>query len=102
MEDFDPLDDEQQQEIADASEKKKNLAKLQEIADFRWLMDDPRGRRQVWRWLSDAGVFQQSFNPDAMTMAFKEGRRAAGLQLLGQIHAICPDHYTTMMKEQQP
>ena len=102
MKDFDPLDHEQQEADSVAGAKKQALATLQIEADFKWLMDDPRGRRQVWRWLSEAGVFQQSFNPDAMTMAFKEGRRAAGLQLLGQIHAICPDRYTTMMKEQQP
>ena len=100
MDDLDSLDTEQQDAAREASDAKKELAQQQTAADFLWLMRDVRGRRIVWRQLSDAGVFQQSFNPDAMTMAFKEGRRASGLQLLGQVHTLCPDLYTTMMKEQ--
>lgn len=99
MEDFDPLDT--QQHEADQQEQAKQLQrkKKQENADFTWLMHDQRGRRIVWRQLATAGVFHSSFNPDAMTMAFNEGRRAEGLRILAQIHDVCPDHYTTMMKE---
>jgi hypothetical protein len=98
--DFDPLDTEQQTTNTTKAAKAKKLAIQQQEADFLWLMRDERGRRIVWRQLAEAGVFLQSFNPDAMTMAFKEGRRAAGLQLLTQVHVLCPDLYTTMMKEQ--
>lgn len=98
--DFDPLDTAQQAQDSDDAGKAKELAIQQQQADFLWFMRDKRGRRIVWRQLAEAGVFQQSFNPDAMTMAFKEGRRSSGLQLLTQVHTLCPDLYTTMMKEQ--
>lgn len=98
--DFDPLNTEQHDTDQVAADEAKALATQQQETDFLWLMRDKRGRRIVWRQLAEAGVFQQSFHPDAMTMAFKEGRRAAGLQLLTQVHLLCPDLYTTMMKEQ--
>jgi len=100
MDDFDPLDTELQQAQRDAEAKRQELANKQEVADFKWLMADPRGRRIVWRQLAAAGVFQSSFDPTAMNMAFNEGRRSEGLRLLAQIHAQCPDLYVTMMKEQ--
>lgn len=100
MEDFDPLDHEQQEELRLAAGQNQALLIQQQAEDFKWMMSDQRGRRLVWRQLSDAGVFQQSFNPEAMTMAFNEGRRSAGLRLLDQVHTLCPDLYTTMMKEQ--
>nr|WP_091658874.1 hypothetical protein [Massilia sp. PDC64] len=100
MEDFDPLDTYQQDAQREDEAKRRELSRKQEIADFKWLMADPRGRRIVWRQLAAAGVFQSSFDPTAMTMAFNEGRRSEGLRLLAQIHAQCPDLYVTMMKEQ--
>ena len=100
MDDFDPLDTELQQAQRDAEAKRQELARKQEVADFQWMMGDQRGRRIVWRQLAAAGVFQSSFDPTAMTMAFNEGRRSEGLRLLAQIHALCPDLYVTMMKEQ--
>lgn len=100
MEDFDPLDTHQQDAQREDEAKRRALVRKQEIADFKWLMADPRGRRIVWRQLAAAGVFQSSFDPTAMTMAFNEGRRSEGLRLLAQIHELCPDLYPIMMKEQ--
>ena len=100
MEDFDPLDPDQHDAPREEEAKRQALVRKQEIADFMWLMADPRGRRLVWRQLAAAGVFQSSFDPTAMTMAFNEGRRSEGLRLLAQIHELCPDLYPTMMKEQ--
>jgi hypothetical protein len=100
MEDFDPLDTELQQAQREADDKRRDLARKQEVADFQWLMADPRGRRIVWRQLAAAGVFQSSFDPTAMNMAFNEGRRSEGLRLLAQVHELGPDLYVTMMKEQ--
>jgi hypothetical protein len=98
--DFDPLDTHQQDAQRDEHAKRLELTRKQETADFEWLMADPRGRRIVWRQLAAAGVFQSSFDPAAMNMAFNEGRRSEGLRLLAQVHELCPDLYVTMMKEQ--
>ncbi len=100
MEDFDPNDPYQQEAAQEAADERRALAKQQSDADFKWLMADPRGRRIIWRQLSAAGVFQSSFDPAAMTMAFNEGRRSEGLRLLAQVMELCPDLYATMMKEQ--
>jgi hypothetical protein len=35
-----------------------------------------------------------------MSMAFAEGGRNYGLRMLGMVHALCPDQYPAMMKEQ--
>jgi hypothetical protein len=100
MVDFDPLTPELQDAQREAEAKRQALAKKQEAADFQWLMNDPRGRRFVWRQLAAAGVFLSSFDPAAMTMAFNEGRRSEGLRLLALVMEQCPDLYATMMKEQ--
>lgn len=99
--DFDPIDQELQQSLdREAAGQAQELAAKREAADFRWLMNDPRGRRIVWAQLSASGVFRTSWSPDAMQMAFNEGHRSHGLRVLAQIHATCPDLYHTMMKEQ--
>lgn len=100
MEDFDPLDTSRQDAQRADDAKRQALLRKQQIADFKWLMADPRGRRIVWRQLGAAGVFQSSFDSTAMNMAFNEGRRSEGLRLLAQIHELCPDLYPIMMKEQ--
>jgi hypothetical protein len=100
MDDFDPLDTHQQDTQREEEQQRRDLAHKQEIDDFKWLMADQRGRRIVWRQLAAAGVFQSSFDPTAMNMAFNEGRRSEGLRLLAQVHELCPDLYVTMMKEQ--
>ena len=101
MEDFDPLDTADVDAKRTTTARKQSLARKTEEADFMWLMSDARGRRIVWAQLSAAGVYTTSFDPTAMTMAFNEGRRSEGLRLLARVAALCPDHYLTMMKEQQ-
>lgn len=83
---------------ADLATRRRNARDTEE-GDLKWLMSSKRGRRIVWRQLEAAGVFRSSFNTNAMAMAFAEGNRNIGLRLLGQIHSVCPEHYTTMMKE---
>jgi hypothetical protein len=69
--------------------------------DFRWLMAHKQGRRLMWQWLSDAGVFRSSFSTNALHMAHLEGQRNAGLQHIERIHRLCPERYTEMQKEQK-
>lgn len=100
MTEFDPMDQDAQQEQQAETAKAAELAQLEIEKDFHWLMGAKQGRRIVWRMLAEAGVFHSGFDPDPCTHAFKAGRRDAGLKLLGQINSLCPDLYTTMMKEQ--
>lgn len=75
------------------------LRQDQDLADVKWLMDSPRGRRFLWRLLQRAGIFRTSFTPNAMQMALAEGRKQEGLELLARIHTVSPDLYPVMVKE---
>lgn len=75
------------------------LAMQNDIEDVRRLMGSKWGRRFVWRLLSKAGVFRPSFNVNAMTMAFNEGYRKFGTELLEQIHLHALEQHDLMVKE---
>lgn len=100
MSNYDPLDIRGQQSTKEARDLRDRLATENEQADLKWLMGSKRGRRIVWRQLDRAGVFRLSFNTNAMAMAFAEGNRNEGLRTLSQIHALCPELYPVMVKEQ--
>lgn len=94
----DPLDSAPLDAQREADEEKAARLAKEAQADFLWLMGDKRGRRLMWGWLSDAGVFRSSFEPSSR-IYFNEGRRDFGCKLLGQIHEHCPDAYLEMVQE---
>lgn len=95
----DPFDlDSRESQEADAAQRAKLIGKIEE-EDLKWLMQSKRGRRIARRQLERAGVFQLSFNTNALTMAFNEGRRNEGLALVSKLLAMTPDQYTLMLKE---
>ncbi|WP_223513960.1 hypothetical protein [Pseudomonas sp. GL-R-26] len=94
LEDLDALREEE--------EKDKDAARKKEIADFRWLMSDPRGRRFMWRLMGHCKVFQPSFNPHGGVMNFNEGQRNVGLFLLGETNDLCPAMFPVMAAENAP
>lgn len=95
----DPTDIPSQQRARDEAAKQAKIEADNESDDCRWLMGDKRGRRLMWRDLESAGVFRPSFNSNALQMAFAEGNRNSGLRKLALIHAVCPEMYVLMMKE---
>lgn len=99
MKHLDPLDISSQERAKADADDRAQLAARVEIDDMKWLMSNKRGRRFVWRLLDQAGVWRLSFNTNALTMAFAEGQRNAGLRLLAQITAECPERYSEMLKE---
>lgn len=64
-------------------------------------MSSKRGRRIVWRLLVQSELFHSTFTANAMAMAFAEGKRFFGGTLLQTIHALCPELYPVMVKEQK-
>lgn len=100
MDKHDPLDTQEHARIAAERGDKAALTRINEANDFKWLMSCPQGRRIVWRLLGSAGVFRSSFATNAMQMAFNEGKRNEGLELLAQIHTLCPERYQVMVEEQ--
>lgn len=95
----DPIDLRGQERERDEQAARKRLALEVEHGDWKWLMSAKRGRRIVWRLLDQSGVFQISFNPNAMQMAFNEGNRNYGNRILAAIHALCPELYPVMVRE---
>lgn len=90
------------QENAKAEQARRNkLERETEVDDLKWLMGSKRGRRIVWGLLERAGVFRLTFNTNAMTMAFQEGCRNAGLYLIAMINTHCPEQYQAMLQEQK-
>lgn len=100
MSSYDPLDIRGQERAKSDKDVRDKVARENEESDLKWLMGSKRGRRIVWRLLDRAGVFRLSFNTNAMQMAFAEGNRNEGLRTLAQIHALCPELYPVMVKEQ--
>lgn len=99
MHTHDPMDMQSQEDAKAAKALGARVVRDTDESDFKWLMGSKRGRRIVWRLLERAGVFQLSFNTNAMTMAFSEGRKNEGLRIISQIHTLCPDLYPVMTKE---
>ena len=99
MSSYDPTDIRSQERAKTEQDTRNKLAKDTEEADIKWLMASKRGRRIVWRLMEQAGTFRLSFNTNAMAMAFAEGNRNSGNRLLAQIHALCPELYPVMVKE---
>lgn len=99
MTDYDPTDLERQEKAAIEKALQDRLSRENEEADVKWLMSSKRGRRILWRLLEHSGVFRLSFNTNAMQMAFSEGNRNLGNRYLTLIHAMCPDQYPAMVRE---
>lgn len=93
--------------VADFSQikEKKNKEKIVEYtdsSDFKFLVSRPEGRRFLWKYLSFAGVFEQSANPHSGSMTyFNEGRRSVGLKILAEIQAYSPQTLVDMINENQ-
>lgn len=98
--DFDPLDLPQQARIKTQSDEAAKQKHAIELDDFRWLMEDKRGRRTVWRLLERTGVYRTSFTGNSETF-FREGQRNIGLAILSLLHEACPEKYAIMHKEQR-
>lgn len=67
---------------------------------LRFVLGDEMGRAFVWRLLERAGVFRTSFAGEApLAMAFNEGARNAGLQLMGDVAALDARFQVLMAQE---
>lgn len=97
----DPTDIRGQENAKVEQARRAKIERETEVEDLKWLMGSKRGRRIAWKQLDRAGVFRLSFNTNSMQMAFNEGNRNAGLQLLAMINTHCPEQYQAMLEEQK-
>lgn len=84
------------------AEQQPTEQELQDIADFKWLMNDHRGRRFMWRTLGHCRLFQGSMGPTDAITNFNEGQRNVGLLLLSQVNDLTPSLYAVMAAENAP
>jgi len=82
-------------------QKRKKLWQMQKQSALRSLMGVPEGRMWMWDLLGQCGVFHLSFSSDALVMAFNEGKRGVGNQLLAEINRTTPELYMKMVIENQ-
>lgn len=66
---------------------------------LRFIMSQREGRLWIWDFLADSGVFQTSFHTSNSVMAFNEGKRQRGLELLATLTRECPQDYLLMQSE---
>lgn len=83
------------------ADRAKLLAQQQEEDDVRWLLSDPRGRRLVWGWLSEGGIFRSTYTGEALSGAFNEGQRNAAIKLHAQVMHHAPEQFIRMLVEAQ-
>jgi hypothetical protein len=99
MEKHDPFDLKGQDKATADVELNARLALETEEGDVKWLMSSKRGRRIIWRLLSQAGVFRSSFSTIAMQMAYNEGFRGYGNRTLELVTTHCSELFPIMIKE---
>lgn len=81
--------------------KGKKLRELQKEAALRQFLANPAGRMWMWDLLGLCGTFHSSFSREALVMAFQEGRRDIGNQIIGEMNRIGPEYYMKMAVENQ-
>jgi hypothetical protein len=86
-------------QVKQAEYKQKRMRDI-ELDDVRHVLSTPNGRRYMWRYLAECGVFQTSFDGSSRTY-FREGERNIGLKILADINEAQPEAYVTMLKEAQ-
>jgi hypothetical protein len=83
----------------DANADKAGLRERRAVDDLKWLMADARGRRFVARLLDRAGVHRSVFHTSGSVMAFNEGRRQVGLDVLAEVMEHTPKAYVQLLNE---
>lgn len=92
MSNTDALDDEQ--EPLSAAEQKA----FDRVEDVKWLMGQLRGRRFMWDLLDKSGFRREPMTGNAQTY-FNLGAAKIGREQEAELHAICPELYVQMIKE---
>jgi hypothetical protein len=82
------------------ADEARKLAQIKETNDFETLMTFPEARAFVNRLLEKCGVYQTSYNAEALDMAYREGKRSIGLWILSQFNQ-CPNLYIELLKDER-
>lgn len=83
-----------------AARKKEKFIDKTYLNDMKYILSLKQGRRLIWKYMENAGIFRTSFTGNSTTF-FNEGRRDIGLQILADVMAADPDKYILMSKESE-
>ena len=84
-------------QVGEAKHKAKNK-QHQLNADYKKLMSEPWGRRLLWRWLSDSGLYHNCFTGNSETY-FRLGIQAAGQRMLSELVTADKTAYARLLIE---
>ena len=82
------------------AEKAEFEAERERIEFLRAAMSTRQGRAWFHAFLSECHLFSDPFTGNALHEAYLKGERNVGLRQFAMISAHTPDHYITMMKEE--
>lgn len=77
---------------------KAKLLRDKQLNDVRFILSEVQGRRFLYRYLEETGVFKSSFTGSSETF-FNEGQRNIGLKLLADITEADTEAFVKMMAE---
>lgn len=93
------LSDDEVEQLRALNEQEDELQSEVEMHRVRDVMSSVPGREFIYELLISTKIFSTTFNPEFGAMAFNEGRRSVGLQILSQVQAHVPQQYELMMRE---
>lgn len=93
-----PRDSSDPKQIARAIKESKTRDEVAEEG-LRQLMSSAQGRVWMWRHLEQCDPYRSPFTRDALQMSFNCGESNVGLRTIAELHALDPDLYLLMMKE---
>lgn len=66
---------------------------------FRFLLDNPHGRRILWKLIGSCGVYKSSAENSGSFTYFNEGKRSVGLNLIVDICEADPEGFIKLQKQ---
>lgn len=93
-----PRDSSDPKQIAKAIKASKTKDEVRQEG-LRQLMMSAQGRTWMWAHLESCDPYRTPFSNDPIQMAFNCGESNVGLRTIAEIHALEPELYLVMMKE---
>jgi hypothetical protein len=67
--------------------------------DVLWLLSTAQGRRFLFRILSTSGIWLPAYGTEDRHLAYGEGRRSLGLEVLGWINQVDPRGFLKVLEQ---
>lgn len=91
-------------QIADQAraEHARKIKEERERECYKYVMGNKLGRQFVFDLLGACSVFRGNFDTDHSVMAFREGKRNVGLEVVARANDHTPQDYIKLLKENKP